>query len=101
MHQTKKGSQWHFGMKAHIGVDEGSGLVHPEVGTAANVADVAEVANRLHGKGRHVFGDAGYIAVTVMYHHHCPLPVGITQRKSAQRAPHPAHATHPAPARPA
>ncbi len=61
MHQTKKGRQWYFGMKAHIGVDEGSGLVHTVVSTAANVADVTEVANLLHRKEQHVFGNAGYI----------------------------------------
>lgn len=61
MHQTKKGQQWYFGMKAHIGVDEATGLVHTVVNTAANVADVSEVARLLHGKERHVFGDAGYI----------------------------------------
>lgn len=60
MRQTKKGQQWYFGMKAHIGVDEETGLVHTVTGTAANVADVTEVANLLHGKERHVFGDAGY-----------------------------------------
>jgi IS5 family transposase len=60
MHQTKKGQQWYFGMKAHIGVDEATGLVHSVKSTPANVADVTEVANLLHGKERHVFGDAGY-----------------------------------------
>jgi len=48
-------------MKAHIGVDERTGLVHTVTSTAANVADVTEVAQLLHGKERHVFGDAGYI----------------------------------------
>jgi IS5 family transposase len=61
MHQTKKGQQWYFGMKAHIGVDECTGQVHSVVSTAANVADVTEVENLLHGKERHVFGDAVYI----------------------------------------
>ena len=42
MHQTKKGKQWHFGMKAHIGVDTQSGLVHTLIGTAANVHDVTQ-----------------------------------------------------------
>ena len=42
MHQTKKGNQWHFGMKAHIGVDADSGLVHTVIGTAANVNDVTQ-----------------------------------------------------------
>ncbi|EQD74111.1 transposase IS4 family protein [mine drainage metagenome] len=60
MHQTKKGNQWYFGMKAHIGVDEVTGQVHHVTSTAANVADVTEVPNLLHGKERHVFGDAGY-----------------------------------------
>ena len=50
MHQTKKGNQWHFGMKAHIGVDADSGLVHTVTTTAANEADVEQVADLLHGK---------------------------------------------------
>lgn len=61
MHQTKKGNQWHFGMKAHIGVDTSSGLVHSVEGTSANVADVTETASLLHGDEKHVFGDAGYL----------------------------------------
>ncbi len=61
MHSTKKGNQWHFGMKAHIGVDTSSGLVHSMEGTSANVADVSQTAARLHGKEKHVFGDAGYL----------------------------------------
>jgi IS5 family transposase len=61
MHQTKKGNQWYFGMKAHIGVDAESGLVHSLTGTAANVADVTETAKLLHGEEQTVFLDAGYI----------------------------------------
>ena len=60
-HQTKKGNTWHFGYKAHIGVDSKSGLVHTVEATAANVADVAETANLLHGEEETVHGDAGYI----------------------------------------
>jgi IS5 family transposase len=60
MHQTKKGNQWHFGMKAPIGVDVASGLVHTVVGTAANEADVTQTAALLHGEEEDVFGDAGY-----------------------------------------
>src|SRR5918998_597694 len=60
MHQTKKGNQWHFGMKAHIGVDVASGLVHTLTGTAANEADIAQTAALLHGEEEAVFGDAGY-----------------------------------------
>ena len=63
MHQTKKGNQWYFGMKAHIGVDAESGLVHTVVGTAANVADVTETAQVLHGDEKIVFLDAGYTGV--------------------------------------
>ena len=60
MHQTKKGNQWYFGMKAHIGVDADSGLVHTVSTTAANEADVDQVDELLHGKGEVVYGDAGY-----------------------------------------
>ncbi|MEK7860684.1 MAG: IS5 family transposase, partial [Chloroflexota bacterium] len=60
MHQTKKGNQWYFGMKAHIGVDADSGLVHTVRGTAGNVNDVVEAASLLHGQEIDAFGDAGY-----------------------------------------
>ena len=60
MHSTKKGNQWHFGMKAHIGVDASSGLVHSVVATAANEADINCAAELLHGEEKAVFADAGY-----------------------------------------
>ena len=60
MHQTKKGNQWHFGMKAHIGVDVASGVVHTLIGTAANEADINQTAALLHGQEEAVFADAGY-----------------------------------------
>jgi IS5 family transposase len=60
MHQTKKGNQWHFGMKAHIGVDADSGLVHTVTTTAANEADVEQVADLLHGKEKDVWADSAY-----------------------------------------
>jgi IS5 family transposase len=63
MHQTKKGNAWHFGMKAHIGVDAESGLVHTVLGTAANVSDLACAAQALHGKEAVVYVDAGYTGV--------------------------------------
>ena len=63
MHQTKKGNQWHFGMKAHIGVDADSGLVHTVVGTAANVNDVTQAHALVHGEETDVFADAGYQGV--------------------------------------
>jgi IS5 family transposase len=63
MHQTKKGNQWHFGMKAHIGVDADSGLVHTVVGTAANAHDVTQASALLHGEESDVFADSGYRGV--------------------------------------
>ena len=60
MHQTCKGKQWYFGMKAHIGVDADSGLVHTVTTTAANEADVEQVADLLHGKEQEVWADSGY-----------------------------------------
>jgi IS5 family transposase len=60
MHQSKKGNQWYFGMKAHIGVDAESGLVHTVRTTAGNVNDVVEANSLLHGEEADAFGDAGY-----------------------------------------
>jgi len=60
MKQTKKGNQWYFGMKAHIGVDAQSGLVHTVVGTSANVSDVTQAGALLHGQEDDAYGDAGY-----------------------------------------
>ena len=63
MRQTRKGNQWHFGMKAHIGVDAGTGIVHSMSATAANVHDVAQAHNLLRGGEMVVWGDAGYQGV--------------------------------------
>jgi IS5 family transposase len=63
MKQTKKGNQWYFGMKAHIGVDAHSGLVHTVAGTAANVNDLNMAGALLHGEEEAAFGDAGYQGV--------------------------------------
>jgi IS5 family transposase len=60
MHQTKKGNQWHFGMKAHIGTDAALGLTHTLVTTPANVSDVTQAHALLHGEETLAFGDAGY-----------------------------------------
>jgi IS5 family transposase len=60
MHQTKKGNQWYFGMKGHIGVDVDSGIVHSVEGTAANVHDRNKLQDLLHGKEQAIFGDSGY-----------------------------------------
>ena len=63
MHQTKKGNEWHFGMKMHIGVDESLGLIHSLTTTAANTHDITETDKLLHGKEKRVWGDAGYTGV--------------------------------------
>ena len=63
MHQTRKGNQWYFGMKAHIGADRDSKLVHTVVVTAANVADITQTAQLLHGQEKQVHADAGYTGV--------------------------------------
>ena len=63
MKQSKKGGQWYFGMKAHIGVDVDSGLVHTVRGTAGSVHDVTEANSLLHGEETVAFGDAGYQGV--------------------------------------
>lgn len=63
MHQTKKGNQWHYGMKVHIGADAGSGYVHTITGTAANVHDIEE-APKLFREDDHVgYGDSGYLGI--------------------------------------
>lgn len=63
MHQSKKGNDWHFGMRAHVGVDMATGLVHSVVGTAGNVGDVTQTRALLHGGEKAVLGDAGYQGV--------------------------------------
>jgi IS5 family transposase len=63
MHQAKKGKQYYFGMKAHIGVDADSGLVHSVHATAANESDVAHAHEVMHGREQRVHADAGYTGV--------------------------------------
>ena len=63
MHQTKKGNQWHDGMKGHIGADADSGLVHSLVGTAANVNDVTQAHALVNGSETDLYSDAGYQGV--------------------------------------
>ena len=60
MHQSKKGNQWHFGMKLHIGVDSQSGLIHSASITAGNVHDSQELPNLLHGGETRLYGDSAY-----------------------------------------
>ena len=63
MHQTKKGNEWHFGMKVHIGVDSQTGVVHSMTTTSANVHDLTELPRLLHGGESQVWADAGYQGV--------------------------------------
>jgi IS5 family transposase len=63
MHQTKKGNQWHFGMKMHIGTDDILGLIHSIETTSANVHDISVADKLLHGKEDSVWGDAGYLGI--------------------------------------
>lgn len=63
MHQTKKGNEWHFGMKMHIGTDDTLGLVHSVVTTSANVHDISAAGLLLHGDEKRCWGDAGYTGV--------------------------------------
>ena len=63
MHQTKKGNEWKFGMKCHIGVGAGSGLVHTMTVTAANGHDITQTANLLREDDKVVYGDSGYLGV--------------------------------------
>lgn len=63
MHQVKKGNEWHHGMKMHIGVDDGLGLIHSIATTAANVHDITQTDKLLHGDERRVWGDAGHLGV--------------------------------------
>lgn len=63
MHQTKKGNEWKFGMKCHVGADAGSGLVHTIAVTAANEHDITQTANLLREDDEVVYGDSGYLGV--------------------------------------
>lgn len=63
MHQTKKGNQWHFGMKCHTGVDAGSGFVHTVEMTAANVHDITVATKLLRENAEVVYGDSAYLGI--------------------------------------
>lgn len=88
MHQSKKGNQWHFGMKAHIGVDADSGIVHSLIGTAGNVSDVTQAHQLLHGQERHAWGDAGYQGVDKREERNPDHPVAwqVAMRPGKRRA---------------
>jgi transposase, IS5 family len=82
MHQTKKGNQWYFGMKAHIGVDSKEGIVHSVCSTAASVSDVHMLPDLLHGGETKVWGDGGYQGQTAAIHEAAPLAQDMTNRRA-------------------
>jgi IS5 family transposase len=81
MHQTKKGQQWYFGMKAHIGVDSGTKLIHAVVATAANVHDATILPDLLHGEETRVWGDQAYKGKTELIRKHAPKARDFTNRR--------------------
>jgi IS5 family transposase len=82
MHQTKKGNQWYFGLKAHIGVDAKEGTVHSLVTTSANVADSTVLPELLHGEERKVWGDGGYQGQTWAIKEAAPKAQDMTCRRT-------------------
>jgi transposase, IS5 family len=86
MHQTKKGNQWYFGMKAHIGVDSKEGIVHSVCSTAASVSDVHMMPDLLHGEEKKVWGDAGYQGQTEAIHEVAPGAQDMTSRRVKTKA---------------
>ncbi len=81
MHQTKKGKQWYFGMKAHVGVDSKTKIIHSAVVTAANVADAKVLPELLHGEETRVWGDQGYVGQTDAIHEAAPRARDCTHRR--------------------
>ena len=77
MHQTRKGNEWYFGMKAHIGADSRTKLVHSFVATAANVHDSKVVADLLHGSETRVYGDSAYTGKGQAIREKSPQATGI------------------------
>jgi IS5 family transposase len=76
MHQTRKGQQWHFGMKAHVGTDK-HGIVHSLTTTAANAADISQLPQLLHGEEKEVLGDQAYWSE---FHRQCAKAAGVRYR---------------------
>jgi IS5 family transposase len=81
MHQTRKGNQWYFGMKAHVGVDSKTKLVHTVVATAANVADATVLPELLHGEETRVWGDQAYRGQTEVIHQCAPQASDCTNKR--------------------
>jgi IS5 family transposase len=85
MHQTKKGNQWYFGMKAHIGVDSRSKVIHAVVATAANVADATVLPDLLHGDETRVWGDQAYRGQREVIREAAPNALDFTNRRYRHR----------------
>jgi IS5 family transposase len=81
MHQTKKGKQWYFGMKAHVGVDSKTKMIHSAVVTPANVADATVLPELLHGEETRVWGDQAYQGQTEVIHQCAPQAQDCTHRR--------------------
>ena len=81
MHQAKKGKNWYFGMKAHVGVDSKSKIIHTAVATAANVSDVAMLPDLLHGEETRGWGDGAYQGQTAVIRECAPRALDFTQRR--------------------
>lgn len=84
MHQVKKGNQWYFGMKAHIGVDSKTKLIHSVVATPANVHDSAILGDLLHGDESRVWGDSAYAGQGNVIADHAPLAKDFTNKKGSR-----------------
>jgi IS5 family transposase len=84
MHQTRKGNQWYFGMKAHIGVDSRSKLIHSVVATAANVHDSQVLDDLLHGEETRVWGDSAYSNQKEVLREYAPNAKDFTQKKGSR-----------------
>ena len=87
MHQTKKGNQWHFGMKAHIGVDSASGLVHSASVTAANVHDSQQLSSLLHGQETRLYGDSAYAGQKEALKAAAPKAKDFTNKRAYRNKP--------------
>ena len=85
MHQTRKGNQWYFGMKAHIGVDSRSKIIHAVVATPANVADSTVLPDLLHGEETRVWGDQAYRGQSEVIRAHAPKAADFTNRRYRHR----------------
>lgn len=87
MHQTKKGNQWYFGMKAHIGVDSKTKQIHSVAATAANVHDSQLLEDLLHGDETRVWGDSAYTGQTEVIRRAAPYAQDFTHEKGCRNHP--------------